>query len=129
MVESEANLNQPAAGAEAAEGAVEAPKKKKYSSGLKGVQKMERNMTKAQRRMAKAVLRGLDTWSKERDRSAYKHKDGAVRDSMKNAAKAAGKFVRVASHVPADMMSALPVKPWKVMRSMRVFFPPAWFIR
>ncbi|MCC7383292.1 MAG: hypothetical protein IT384_15760 [Deltaproteobacteria bacterium] len=96
-------------------------KRKKYSKGLKSAQRFEEGMTKAQRRLAKAVYEGLSTWNRTTDRSARKKKDGALRDVMKNSAKATEKAIRVAARAPRDFVkTARPIKPKRVVR---VLFP------
>lgn len=80
-----------------------------YSKRFKLAQKSERKMTKATRRLAEAVVAGIETWERERDRSAGKGKDGAMRDSLENYAKAYGKAVRKASRVPEDLVEGLRV--------------------
>ena len=107
----------------------ETKQKRKYTRVFKPAQVMERRMNKAQRRMAKAIVAGLEEWNKQRNKSSRKSKDGAMRDGMKNAAKACGKTIRVASRIPEDMLRSMPIKPWKMSKNLRVFFPPAWFMR
>lgn len=112
-----------APGTEAPGAAGEEPKKKKkkYSKGLKNAQRFEEGMTKAQRRLAKAVFEGLDSWNRATDRSARKKKDGALRDVMKNSAKATEKAIRVAARAPRDFVKT--ARPFKPKRMARMMFP------
>jgi len=90
--------------------------KRRYSRRLKATQKLERGVSKAQRRLASAVLRGVDKWRSDRDRSARKRKDGAVRDSVKNAMRALGKTLSVAAKAPGDFVDVAKPK----LRTRRV---------
>lgn len=82
-------------------------KKKKYSKKFKEGQKAERELSKATRRMANAVLAGVDRWNDARDRSAEKKKDGSIKDFNKNMAKAVSKALKVSAKVPEDMARAV----------------------
>jgi hypothetical protein len=103
---------------EAAAPAGETRKKRKTSRGLREAQKVERRATKAAHRLAEAVTAGLSTYRKDRDRSAEKKRDGALRDMPRNVAKAAGKTVRKASRVPSDLVRAVDGKTTR--RLMRI---------
>lgn len=76
----------------------------RYSKRLKGMQKAERRLTNAQTRMANAVLAGLETWNKNRDKAAGNKKDGAVRKALDNYTRAYSKMVRESSRVPRDVI-------------------------
>jgi len=98
-------------------------KKPKYSKNLKPIAKIEKGAVRAQRRLANAVVAGLETWEKRRDRSSKKKKDGAIRDALQNSAAAMSKSMRVASRAATDLVSSVPkARGWKAMRSI-VFFP------
>jgi hypothetical protein len=98
--------------------------KRRYSRRLKTTQKLERGVSKAQRRLASAVLRGVDKWRSDRDRSARKRKDGAVRDAVKNAMRAVGKTLSVASKAPSDFVDVAKPKlrTRRVLKSMPRLF-------
>lgn len=107
------------------EGVEEKKKRKpKYSKGVKPLAKMEKGAVKAQRRLASAVVAGLETWEKRRDRSSKKKRNGALRDALQNSAAAMSKSVRVASRATQDFVSSVPKpkKGWKTVRSV-IFFP------
>ncbi len=89
-----------------------------YSKKFKTVQKSEKRMTKASRRLAQAVLSGIETWEKEREKSAAKKKDGAMVDRLENYAKAYGETLRRASRVPEDMLAGVKVFMPKKMQKM-----------
>lgn len=85
----------------------EEPREPRYSKRLRVGQKAERRMSKASRRMAEAVVAGIETWEKRRDKSAGKKKDGAVKDSLENYARAYSETLRKASRVPEDVVKGM----------------------
>ncbi len=96
-------------------------KKKKYSSRrAKRAAKVQDGQVKGLHRVVRAAEGGIGEWRKQRDKSARKHKDGALRDGLKNRAKAVGKFLRQASRAPADVTAGLPRPP-----TLRRGFKPA----
>ncbi len=100
----------------------EAPARR-YSRGLKETQRLERKITKAQKRLVRAVLSGVESWEKNRDASASKKKDGAVKDAVKNLAKAQSKVLRELSRTPTDIADIVgSIRPKRVLR---VLFPLA----
>jgi Family of unknown function (DUF6312) len=93
-------------------------RKRRYSRGLKDVQRWERGWAKASRRLGRAVAGGLDSYLDRRDRSSYKRRDGAIRDALKNWSKAASKSMRRASGAPYDVLKAFNTKT--VRRTIKV---------
>jgi len=79
-------------------------KKKRYTRSIRGVQRLEVGASKSQRRVAKAVVRGLNAWIDATDKSARKKRDGAVKDGLKNTSKAMRKALRTAAEAPADFI-------------------------
>lgn len=97
-------------------------KKRKYSKQLKGLQQFERGLSKAMNRIASSVDEGLRVWRKSSDKSARKKRDGAIRDALKNYARAAGKQVRIASWATIDLAKAVPhLRPRRLLA--RLFVP------
>jgi hypothetical protein len=86
---------------------VKPKKKKKYSRHLRTVQELEKGGMDSARRVAKAVKEGFDTYIDERDKSAKKSKDGALRDLLRNQSKAVRKTLSIAAEVPADIMDTI----------------------
>jgi membrane-associated HD superfamily phosphohydrolase len=82
-------------------------KKRKVSKELKPLEKLDRDLTKAERRIAKAVLAGVESWQTSSKKSSKKRRDGALRDVVKNSAKAYAKVLDRASRVPADVVDLL----------------------
>ncbi|WP_148293533.1 hypothetical protein [Azospirillum sp. B4] len=100
----------------------------KYSKGLKDGQRFERRVTKASRKVAKAVALGFDVYLERRDRSAGKKRDGALRDVAKNVSKATGEALKEISEVPYDLALAFDTKGTRkltkqVIRSLAVPLP------
>lgn len=118
----EEKTTQPSATASVRPSPLERKKKTyRYSPGLEPLQRVERAMTRAQRRLADAVLAGLSTWEKRRDKSAHKRKDGAVLDSLSNSIAATAKMLRVASKAGEDLVNEL--KPRSRRKKYRVYLP------
>jgi hypothetical protein len=92
-------------------------KKRRYSSGLKEVQKAELGLVKASQRLSRAAERGLRTYRKRRDKSARKRKDGAIRDALENWSRGLGRALRVGSRAPSDF--AKEVNTGKFSRQLR----------
>lgn len=120
-----------ALGAVAAEvgGEKKKKKKRKYSRGLKEVQRGERDVAKASRRLARAVAEGFTTYYRRDRKSSRKKRDGAIRDAVKNWAKGLGKAARKGSDVPYDLAKALDTKTVRrnVRSLIRFLAPP--FVR
>jgi hypothetical protein len=85
-------------------------RKRKYSRGLRDVQRWERGYAKASRRVSRAISAGLDTYMERRDKSSYKRRDGAIRDALKNWSKGVSKAMRKASDAPYDLTKAFDTK-------------------
>ncbi len=82
-------------------------KKRRYSRGLKDVQRSGRSMTKISSRLVRAAAQGVSTFAKESDKSAAKKRDGAMRDFGLNMAKGFSKTLRKSSRTPLDLAKAL----------------------
>jgi hypothetical protein len=85
-------------------------KKKKYTRGLRDIQKFDRGLAKASRRVNRAVADGYATYLKKSDKSARKRRDGAIKDAFQNWAKAMGKTVRRASSAPEILAESMDTK-------------------
>lgn len=82
-------------------------KKKKYSKNLRTPQELEVGATKAMRRIAKAVDKGLGIWIDARGKSARKKRNGAIRDSLRNSSKAMREVLATASKAPSDFVDSV----------------------
>ncbi|MEW6736395.1 MAG: hypothetical protein AB1489_34200 [Acidobacteriota bacterium] len=95
-------------------------KKKRYSKGLKDLQKFEDGLSKSARRISRALASGLTTYRKRRNKSASKRRDGAIRDGLVNWSKGLGKTLRKASDAPYDIAKSVNSK--KITRELRRAF-------
>ncbi len=75
----------------------------KYSDGLADVQRVEGDLVRLARRATAAVAKGLDTYDRERSRSAAEKTDGAIEDFPHNSAKALSESLKEASEIPLDI--------------------------
>lgn len=92
-------------------------RKKKYSKGLRDIQRFERGMTKASHRVVGAVEKGLQTYRRRSEKSARKRRDGALRDSVTNLAVATSETLAESAKVPLDLVESLDTKRvWKRVR-------------
>ncbi len=82
-------------------------KKKKYSRRNRSSQEFEVATTKSTRQITRAVDRGISEWTRLRRKSSRKKKDGAVKDSSRNARKALSKAVRIAGKAPKKFLDEL----------------------
>ena len=78
-------------------------KGKKYSKGLKTIQRTEDGLTLAGRRLGDAVESGFRSYRKRRNKSARRRKDGPIRDIVRNSAGGLSQFFSVGSDIPYDV--------------------------
>jgi murein L,D-transpeptidase YcbB/YkuD len=104
----------------------EIKKKRKYSKGTQGAQKLGRGLNNAAADVASAVSVALETYRSRADESSKKKKDGMVRDAVENLAKAASKGMKKAADAPYDLVKTVTRgKSGKQVRSViKVFSPP-----
>ncbi len=81
-------------------------RRRKVSRELRDVEQVERHLSRAAQRTARAVAAGLDTYRRCRRRSAKRKRDGAFRDLPRNAAAGMAETLRVVSRVPIDLAEA-----------------------
>lgn len=85
----------------------------KYSEGLEDVQRAEADLVRIARRASKAATAGLDTYERERSRSAEEKKDGAIEDFPHNSAKAVSEALKEASEIPLDLAESISTKNYR----------------
>ena len=85
-------------------------KKRRYSRGLRSIQKVDRAMSRATFRVAKAVAKGIGNYRKKSDKSARKKKDGAVRDFLVNSSSGLSRTLETLAPVPRDLARGLNTK-------------------
>jgi len=85
----------------------------KYSPGLEDIQQAEADLIRVLRRATRAVAQGVDTYDRERRRSAAEKQDGAIEDFPHNSAKALSEAMKEASEIPVDIADALTTKNYR----------------
>jgi hypothetical protein len=102
----------------------------RYSEDLEDVQRTEADLVRVMRRATRAVSHGVDTYDRERSRSAQEKTDGAVEDFPHNYAKAVSETIKEASELPLDVADALAPRNYgrrarrtlkQVSRTLRLF--------
>lgn len=101
--------------------ALESEVSPRFSRSLEDVQKVEGDLVRVARRASRAVSRGIDTYDKERKKSAAEKKDGAIEDFPHNTAKAVSTSLKEASEIPVDIVDSLSTKNYRkqVRRNLR----------
>ncbi len=95
--------------------------KPRYSKALKDAQRLEGDAVHIAQTAARAFSKSIDTYEGERQRSAKKKTDGAMKDFFHNSAEAASTFLKEASDIPvdvADSVSRLSLRK-KLRKSLR----------
>jgi hypothetical protein len=95
--------------------------KRKYTNGLKNIQKLERGMAHASERISHGLDRGFSRFRSRTDASSKKKRDGAIVDAARNFGKGAGRTLRTASKAPNDVLKHVNTK-WvtrQVRKAMR----------
>lgn len=85
-------------------------RRRRYSRGLRGPQRVGRGLTRASHKLARAVTSGMYTFRLRQNRSSRKKRDGAIKDGLKNWARGMGKTMRRSSSVPYDVARAFDTK-------------------
>ncbi len=102
----------------------------RYSAGLADVQRVEGDLVRAARRATTAVAKGLDTYDRERSRSAAEKTDGAIEDFAHNSAQALSDTLKEASEIPLDIADSVTSTNYRrrmrqnlkrVSKALRVF--------
>jgi hypothetical protein len=96
-------------------------RKRRYSKGLKEIQRMERHLTRSADRMARATEKGIKTYRKLSTKSARQKKDGAILDFIPNSGIALSRSLRIASTIPYDISQAMdtPQNRKRLKRQLR----------
>ncbi len=88
-------------------GEAQSHKKKKLSSkGTRRLTEIDRRVSKAVRRVTRALDHGIDTYIERRDKSAEKRKDGPVVDFVENISSGVSQAVSEASPLLHDIAEA-----------------------
>jgi len=102
-------------------------RKKKYTKGTKGVQRLAVGVSDAVFRSANSVAKGAKTFSKRSKKSSRKKRDGLVRDSLRNASRGLSDGLTELGKAPNEI--AKRISTGQVRRTLRVFIPPVPFGR
>ena len=96
-------------------------KKKRYSKNLEEIQIMERHLTRASHRVAKAIEKGIGTYRTRSTNSAEKKQDGAIRDFIPNSGIAMTRALKEIYLAPTDVARAFNTKPMRrrIRRQLR----------
>jgi hypothetical protein len=105
--------------------------KRRYSKGLEEIQLMDRHLTRASHRMARAVEKGIAKYRDSSTISAKKKQDGAIRDFIPNSGIAMSRALKEAYLIPSDIARAFDTKPMRrrarrqlrgITRTLRIWF-------
>ena len=94
-------------------GAREDGDKADYTDGLKDVQVLEGNVVRVAQKAVKALSKGVDTYERERQKSAKERTDGAIEDFFNNSAKATSAYLKEASDIPVDLMESIDTTSYR----------------
>ena len=93
-------------------------KKKKYTRGLRDLQRIAHGVTDSSERLAKGLSRGIVRYRRAQNKSARRKKDGGITDFIDNWSKGASRGLRVASRAPYDFARRVNTKPYtRLIRS------------
>jgi hypothetical protein len=100
--------------------------RKKYSRGLKAPQQLEVDASRSAERVADAVTDGIREYRDNRDRSARRKRDGAIKDVVRNVGRGVSEALDTGSRAPSDLTRRATLK-----RLTRTFVPPpfSYFLR
>ena len=101
--------------------------KRKYSKGLKEVQECEIDAVRAGNRIAQAVADGISEYRSERNKSARRKRDGAIKDVVRNVGRGLSEALDVASRAPADLTRRATTK--RLTRLLPCPPPFSYFLR
>jgi hypothetical protein len=89
--------------------------------GLGPVEGAQRGLARASLRVARAVAAGMETYLDERDKSASRKRDGALRDLHLNVADAVGTILRESKDVPRELARGIDTRETRraIRRSVR----------
>lgn len=104
-------------------------RKKKYSRGLKDPQKLEQDASRATERVAYAVADGIAEYRDNRDRSARRKRDGAIKDVVRNVGRGLSEALDKGSRAPSDLTRRATTK--RLRRTLVPVMPPpfSYFMR
>src|SRR6185503_1378241 len=93
-------------------------RKKRYSKCYKDGQLIERDVSRAAERAGDALSDGFRRYRRERNRSARRKKDGAIKDFARNVGRGLERALRTGSRVPSDLTRRATTKRLKKVSRM-----------
>jgi hypothetical protein len=92
-------------------------KRKKYSRGTKGFQRLILGFASAAQRATRGFSDGARTWVRRSKRSQRKKRDGLVRDAFSNASRAVRKGTKELSKAPNEITKRFNTRRgWRMVR-------------
>ena len=79
----------------------------KYSPELEDVQRVGTDALRVTHKAVRAFEKGIDTYERERLRSANEKQDGAIQDAVYNVGKATSVWLKETSDIPVDLTEAV----------------------
>ncbi len=101
--------------------------KRKYSKNLKDPQKLEVDATRSANRVARAVADGISEYRGERNKSARRKRDGAIKDVVRNIGRGLSEALDTGSRAPSDLTRRATTK--RLSRLLIVPPPFSYFMR
>jgi hypothetical protein len=101
--------------------------KRKYSRNVKDPQKLEVDASRAAHRLARAVADGFSEYRSERNKSARRKRDGAIKDAVRNTGRGLSEAIDTAARAPRDLTQRATTK--RLSRLLIVPPPFSYFMR
>jgi hypothetical protein len=101
--------------------------KRKYSRGLKDPQKLEEDGSRAAERVTQAVADGISEYRDQRDKSARRKRNGAIKDAVRNTGRGLSEALDTAARAPSDLTRRATAK--RLQRTLLVPPPFSYFLR
>jgi hypothetical protein len=105
----------------------EAPKKRRrYSRGLRASQEVERGVSNAAATLSDGLAETFRIYKKRSRNSSENKRDGAIRDAVKNWAKAYGEGMKAASDAPYEFVKTIDrgKTSRQIRDAVKMFSPP-----
>lgn len=87
-------------------------RKKKYTRGLKDVQRLEQGLADAWESVAVGLSAGAKSFRRRNDRSAYRKRDGVIRDGLENWTYGLSRTLRRAADAPYQVARKTSPRLW-----------------
>jgi hypothetical protein len=104
-------------------------KKRKYTTGLRDVQRLGRGVSKASYTLTDAVADGFSSFRRSSKKSSRRKRDGALTYFLEDVSKGLGKSARRASRAPYNLAVRINAKPYTRLFGSTVGFFLSPFLR